>query len=84
LNANQTRNATINNHGAKIDIVEPVSARGWGPDYFGSTPATAEMKFKCNLLVDYIYFYNLVPLHDKERVLLSKTDNSRIVMAFCD
>jgi len=74
---NQTRNATINNHGSKFELVlnESVSAiRGWGPDYFGSAPVTNEIKFKCNLLVDFMYFYNLVPLHGDEHIINSKTD----------
>ena len=84
---NQTRNATINDIGnISFDLNDPVisSIRGWGPDYFGSTPATAEMKFKCNLLVDFMYFYNLVPLHGDEHVINSKTDSSKVVMVFCD
>jgi len=57
---------------------------GWGPDYVGDTPVTNDIKFKCNLLVDFIYFYNIVPLHGDEHVIPSKTDSSKVVMVFCD
>ena len=57
---------------------------GWGPDYVGNTPVSNEIKFKCNLLVDFIYFYNIVPLHGDEHIINSKTDSSKVVMVFCD
>lgn len=67
---NQIRNATITDHKTKpiFDFGSDEASTqavifGWGPDYVGETPVTADIKVKCNLLVDFLYFYNLVPLH---------------------
>ena len=57
---------------------------GYGPDYEGLIPATADIKVKCSLLVDFLYFYNIVPLHGQEHVINSTTDNGKIIMVFCD
>lgn len=57
---------------------------GWGPDYEGLTPASTDIKFKCNLLVDFMYFYNIVPLHGDLYMINSQTDASKVYMVFCD
>ena len=66
----QCLDCTINNNKDKTifdfgdtDITTKAVVFGWGPDYEGLTPATVDIKIKCNLLVDFMYFYNIVPLH---------------------
>ena len=88
--AEQCLDCTINNHKGKItfengttDIAPQAVVFGWGPDYEGLTPATTEIKFKCNLLVDFMYFYNIVPLHGNLHTIKSN-DTSSVYMVFCD
>lgn len=86
---NQTTHATINNHDSVSKTIFDDSFTGavifgWGPDYEGISPVpvTNEIKFKCNLLVDLIYFYNIVPLHGQEYTISSAEGD--IHMVFCD
>ena len=89
--AEQCLDCTINNHKGKItfengttDIAPQAVVFGWGPDYEGLTPATTEIKFKCNLLVDFMYFYNIVPLHGNLYTIKTDLDTDTIYMVFCD
>lgn len=81
---------TINNDKNKVkpifdkpEMITEAVVFGWGPDYEGLTPATTDIKFKCNLLVDFMYFYNIVPLHGQVYTIKSN-DTSLIYMVFCD
>ena len=67
----------------KTNIITEAVVFGWGPDYEGLTPATTDIKFKCNLLVDFMYFYNIVPLHGDLHMIKSN-DSSIVYMVFCD
>jgi hypothetical protein len=90
----QIRNATINDHKAKPifdfgDVSNDAVVLGWGPDYAGdisglSKEQLRDYQFKCSLLVDMIYFYNLVPLHGKLYTINSETDSSQVFLWFCD
>ncbi len=86
----QCLNCTINDHKVKpifdfgsTDITTQAVVFGWGPDYEGLTPATIDIKIKCNLLVDFMYFYNIVPLHGNIYMIKSN-DTSSVYMVFCD
>ena len=80
INSNKGKN--IYDIGTK-DITPQAVVFGWGPDYEGLTPATTDIKFKCNLLVDFMYFYNIVPLHGN-LYMIKSNDTSLVYMVFCD
>ena len=84
------RNVNINDHKVRpiFDSSIGASVSGWGPDYAGDISGLTkeqlgDFQFNCNLLVDFIYFYNLVPLHSKLYTINSNSDSSQVFLWFC-